>query len=452
MVGTQIAEEVRELAKLAIPLILGFVGNNLMGLVDTAMVGRVGATELAGVSIGSGLFFTVTVGGMGIVFGMDPVVSQALGAGEGARARAAFRAGLRLGAWVAVPCVLALLAVPYALPLLGIDAGVSAAAKGFLFARAPGAVPFIMMMALRSFLQARGKTSPLAYATIVGNIVNFLGNVLLIFGDSSLERVGLPGIGLPALGVVGAGLASTFATVAQLLVVLRAHRRLPAVDGGGDTNVPLSRLLRIGVPIGITLVAEIGAFTLAGLFAARLGPNPGSGHQVAIMLASLTFNVAMAVSNAASVRVGHAVGRGDTPAARKSGLVALGLVVFYMSLTAMVFLGFARPLAKILTDRDGVLLAAIPLIHIAAAFQIFDGVQSVAAGVLRGLGETRSVTAANLIGYYVIGLPVAFVLSITFGMGAQGLWWGLSAGLAFVAITLTWRFIARSSRHVERVA
>jgi MATE family multidrug resistance protein len=449
--GTPIAEEVREIAKLAGPLILGFVGNNLMGLVDTAMVGRVGATELAGVSIGSGLFFTITVGAMGIVFGMDPVVSQALGAGEGARARAAFRAGVKLGAWISVPCVALLFAVPFLLPAFGIDAGVCTEAKHFLFARAPGAVPFILAMALRSFMQARGNTAPLAYATVVANIINFVGNALFIFGDASLEKIGLPGVGLPAMGVVGAGLASTLATIAQVLVVLRAHLRMPAPEGGGDTDVPMQRLLRIGVPIGITLVAEIGAFTLAGLFAARLGPNPGSGHQIAIMLASLTFNVAVAVANAASVRVGHAIGRGDTPAARRSGFVSLGMVVAYMTMTAAGFLVFARPLAGILSDREDVLAAAIPLVHIAAAFQIFDGVQSVAAGALRGLGETRSVTLANLVGYYVVGLPIALVLSSTLGLGAQGLWWGLSAGLAFVAVSLMWRFAVRSGRHVERV-
>ncbi len=443
--------ETRALFRLAGPLMIGFVGNNMLGLVDTAMVGRVGAIELAGVAIGNGLFFTVSVGAMGLVFGMDPVVSQALGAGEGARARAALGAGMKLAAWVSIPTVLALVMLPLLLPAMGIEPAVSRAARDFMWARAPGAVPFILLMALRSYLQARHSTAPLAWAALFANIVNFAGNALLIFGDAALVKIGLPAIGLPPLGVVGAGLASTIATVGQLAYVYRAHRAMPVPEGEGDTFVSIGKLARIGAPIGVTLVAEIGAFALAGIFAARLGAASGSGHQVAIMLASFTFTVAMALSNATGVRVGHAIGRGDTPAARRAGFAGLGVTLAYMSTTALGFLLLARPLATLLTDREEVLVAAIPLVHIAAAFQIFDGAQVLAAGALRGLGETKSVTIANLVGYYVIGLPVALVLSSTFGLGARGLWWGLSAGLAFVAVTLTWQFAVRSARTVDRV-
>lgn len=428
--------------RLAWPLVLSFMGHNLLGLVDTAMVGRLGANELAGVAIGNGLFFTMCVFGMGLVNSLDPILSQAVGAGEGARVKAALSAGIKLSFAASALVVLLSAASPLILPSFGISEEIATHARAFTWARTAGAIPFVVSMAFRSYLQARSATGAMLWGAVVANVVNLGLNYVLIFGH--------PGLGIPALGVVGAGLASSIATLAQLGVLLYIARRLPPIMGGGDTSVPFEKLVRIGLPISVTLVAEVGAFALVGLLAGRIGPEATSGHQVAIQLASFTFMVSMAVANATSVRVGNAVGRGDSRGVRLSGWVGLGLSAAYMTVTALTFLVFAEPLARILSDRPEIIAVAVPLIRIAAAFQLFDGAQVVAAGALRGLGDTKSAQHANLIGYYVLGLPLAVLLCFQLGWHEPGLWWGLCFGLAFVAVWLVRRFATLSSGVIAR--
>jgi MATE family multidrug resistance protein len=448
---SRLRTEIRDTAQLAWPLVVGFAGNQLLGLVDTAMLGRLGAVELAGSAVGNALFFTVSVVAMGCIQGMDPLASQAVGAGEGARAQAAFHAARRLAVLATLPVVVVSLLVLELLGPLGVDEATSAAAGDYVLGRAVGALPFLGFVTYRGMLQARGTTRPILVGTVLANVVNVVANGLLIFGDAALHRVGLPGLGLPALGILGAALASSLASVVQLAVLAHALHRLPPLEGEGDTSVGIRDVLRVGTPIGITLLAEVGAFALVGVLAARIGPEAGAGHQVAINLASFTFIVTMGLANATSVRVGQAVGRNDGPGARLGGLVGFGMAAAFMLTTALVFTLFALPLARILSDRPEVLAAAVPLVHVAAFFQLFDGVQVVGAGALRGLGDTRFTQYANLVGYYVVGLPLAMLLAFMVGWGAVGLWWGLSAGLVVVSVALLARFVRLSARPIERL-
>lgn len=446
----ELTKEARESFQHAWPLVLGNLGQNMLGVVDTAMVGRLGAVDLAGVAIGNGLYWTFAVTAMGLLGGLDPIVSQAIGAKEGRRAEAALRLGFRLALLIAGPALLVIVATPLLLPLFGVSQGISRVATHFMWARALGVIPFIVHVPIRSMLQARGVTKPMLTSSIVANVVNLIGNVLLIYGDKSLVEIGLPGVGLPALGAVGSGIASNLAVVAQLLVLYRALRSLPPLAGEGDTNVPAKKVISLGWPISLTFLAELGAFTIAGIAAGRIGAEAGSGHQVAIQLASVTFTVSMAIATATGVRVGYAVGKRDMHAMRIAGWMGFGLSAAYMTVTSLVFLLFAEPLARIMTDRSEVIVVTVPLIHIAAAFQLFDGMQVVGAGTLRGLGDTRTTQIANLVGYYVVGVPVAWVLAFGLEMGARGLWWGLCAGLGTVALTLLVRWARLSRTEVAR--
>ena len=422
-----------------------------MGFVATALVGRVNAIELAGVAIGNGIFFTVSITAAGVIFGMDPLVAQALGAGEGARARATLKAGLKLACGLSLAAMIVLVIATFVLPLLGLEPAIVGAARRYLWSRLPSTLPFVLLLTVRGYLQARQVTRPIVLGMVAANIVNLVVSLPLVLGDRGVAWFGLGPLGLPVLGALGAGLAGSVATVAQLGVTALGLRGLAPAPGGGVTTVPLRTILRLGGPIGLTVLAEVGAFTATGILAGRLGSAEVGGHQVAISLASLTFTASMAIGDATSVRVGRAVGRGDGAGARLAGFAGLACTGVWMSFTAFVFFVFRSPIAGLLSDRPEVLAVAVPLMGVAAAFQLFDGAQVVAAGALRGLGDTRPAQWANLVGYYVVGLPVAGLLAFRYHLGAVGLWWGLSTGLAIVAVTLVHRFERRSRGSVARV-
>ena len=443
--------EIRALMVLAGPLILGFLGNNILGLVDTAMVGRLGENELAATAVGGGVFFAISCLGMGAVLGADPLLSQAIGAGEGARAEATRSASLRLAFVLSLPLMAAILGIAWLLPVFGVKHAVAHASLLFLLGRTPSVLPFLLFAALRGYLQARTVTRPIIIASIVANIVNFGFNAILIYGDGALLWLDLPPVGLPALGVLGSGIASSLATLTMAAVLYSADRRLPALPGLGDIAVNAYSVLRVGTPIGLTLLCEVGAFAAAGVIAARISANAGAGHQVAIQLASTTFIVTLAIGAATSVRVGQAVGKNDVHEVRVTGFLGLGVSTAFMCCTAILFLVFARPLAMLLSDQPGVVAASIPLIHIAAVFQIFDGAQAVGSGALRGIGDTRFIQIANMVGYYVFGLPIALLLAFPLGMAERGLWWGLTAGLVVVAVMLFVRFGIRSTKPIVRI-
>lgn len=445
--------ELRGLLALAVPLVAGHSGQQLMSFVDTAMVGRLGPASMGGVGIGSGIFFAMTVIGMGTVLGMDTLVAQAAGAGEHDRARRILWQGVHVALAMSLP-VMALIALStLLLEPAGIEAETAGEARRFLFSRLPNVIPFLLFAAARSYLQTAGGARTVVLSMVAANIVNLIGNFLLIFGDGGLRRLGLPGIGLPALGVVGSGLSSSIAAAVSLLVCVLGIRAIPAPpDPGRRAPDPelRAKIIRLGVPIALQILAEVGAFTIASILAGRMGRGPAAAYQVAITLASFTFTVTLGLGSAASVHVGQAVGRGDTPAARRIGFLALRAAMVFMTLTALAFLLAPEALARILTDKPEVIAVAAPLVQIAGVFQLSDGAQVVAAGALRGAGDTRTAQRANLIGHYLIGLPVAVGLGFGLGVGGPGLWWGLSAGLTFVAIVLTVQFHRISKKPLLR--
>jgi MATE family multidrug resistance protein len=207
----------------------------------------------------------------------------------------------------------------------------------------------------------------------------------------------------------------------------------------------------VGIPIGLQLLTEVGVFALVSLLAGRLGARVAAAHQIALGLAGMTFMGVLGISAATAVRVGRAIGAEDERGPRRAGLVGLGLVLIYMSVCALCFVLFARPLTRIFTPDPAVLEIAVSLLHIAAFFQLADGVQGVASGALRGAADTRFASWANVACHWGVGLPLALLLGFQLGKGAVGLWWGLSAGLAVVALVLTLRFLRISSRKIAAV-
>ncbi|WP_434347064.1 MATE family efflux transporter [Myxococcus virescens] len=436
--------ELRELARLAVPIAIAQGGQALMGLVDTLVVGRAGTSALASVGLGNGLFFAVSGFGMGLMMGFDPLLSQAMGARQFTRARALLWQGGWLALFAGVLLALLLLLTPPLLLLTGIGPDEVAGARDYLVWRAPSMPLMLAFLSVRSYCQSTAFTRPLVIATVVANIFNLGADILLVFGGEVLPPVFGPLRAIPAMGVAGSALATTLCTGVQLAVVLLAVRARPLEGAARSTRLPvwadLAQAVKLGIPIGLHIAAEIGVFALAGVLAAGLGPASVGAHQIAISFASVTFTVAMGIGNAGSVRVGWAVGSHNTPQARLSGFMAFAGGAGFMALGGLVFALFPQSLARLAGAPDDVLPLVVPLLMVSAIFQVFDGVQGVGAGVLRGTGDTRFTFLANMVGHYAIGLPLTLLLGFKLGLGVVGIWWGLCAGLITVAVALLWRF------------
>lgn len=433
--------EFRSLFRLAVPLAAAQAGTQLMGLVDVAVVGRLGARELAGSGLANAVFFAFSIIGMGLVMGVDPLMSQAIGAGDRLRARRVLWQGLWLSVCTAGGLTLLLLAATYALPLAGSKPELIEPATEYLLVRITGLVPFLAFFVVRSYLQAQGITRPLLVSMAIANVFNLGADIVLVFGGRVLPEWTGPLREIPALGVAGAALATVLCQTVQLAIVVAAVLKIKVepVDHRWD-SAEIARAARVGIPLGLQMGAEVGIFALVGVLASRLGTLHLAAHQLVIGLASFTFTVALGVAAAGSVRVGIGVGARDAAATRVAGRVAFAGAVVFMGLSALAFALFPRALTRLVTDQENVIAASLPLMLVAAVFQLSDGVQAVGAGVLRGAGDTKFAFYANIAGHWFVGLPVALLLGFKAGMGIVGLWWGLCAGLTVVAVLLFVRF------------
>ena len=448
--------ELRSLVRLAIPLAIAQGGQALMGVVDTAVVGRAGALPLAGTGLGNALFMALGVLGMGVMHGLDPLVSQALGAGDAARARRVLWQGVWLAALLSAALALPFLLAPAALAPLGIEEGVAREAGRYLRWRLPGLPFFLAFFAARAYLQGLGSARPMVVATLLANVVNVPADVLFVFGGEALPGWAWPLTATPAMGAAGAAMATSLVSAVQLAILARVISAVRLPDARAVPRRPdrreLRAALRVGLPVGLHMGAEVGIFALVGFLAARLGALPLAAHQLAISVASLTFTVAVGFGNAGSVRVGWAVGARDREGARRAGLAAFGAGAAFMAASALVFFLFPGAIARAMSDDPAVVAAAAPLLRVAAWFQLSDGIQGVGAGVLRGAGETRFTFVANLVGHWALGFPAAALLGFTLGGGVAGRWWGFVLGLSAVAAALFARFLRVSSREIVPIA
>lgn len=439
--------ELRATLRLALPVVAVQVGMMLMGVVDTMMVGRVSAEALAAVALGTLYFHGVTAFGVGTLLALDPLVAQAVGARDPPTVARAVQRGLVLAAVLSVPLALAMLPAGGVLRALGQPEAVLPFAAGYVRASAPGTLPFLAFVVLRQTLQAMGHTRAIVATIVVANVANVVLNWALIFGR----------LGAPALGPVGSAWASTACRwlMAVLLVAGAWTRLRPTLRPwrrGAVRPGALGRIAWLGLPIAAQQLLEFGAFGTVGLLMGRLGTAAMAGHQTALNLAALTFMVPLGIGAAAAVRVGHAVGAGDAPAMRRAAGTALVCGVGFMATSACVLLGAPLALARLYTADAAVLAVAGSLIPLAGIFQVFDGVQVVSLGILRGAGDVRAPTVINVVGFWVIGLPLGVWLGLHTPAGPRGLWWGLVAGLAAVSAILAVRVrqvLARGPRRLS---
>jgi MATE family multidrug resistance protein len=418
---------------LAAPVVLAELGWMFMGVVDTLMVGPLGPEAIGAVGVGSSLFMALAVFGIGILLGLDTLVSHAFGASRFDECHIWLVHGTAIAVALAIPLTAASLGIEATLDVWRLDPRVLPLTREYVGVVLWSSLPLLLYAAFRRYLQARTIVRPVMVALISANFINVLANYTLIFGK----------FGFPALGVAGAAWATVISRIYMaaflLATIVLAERR--AHTGLFDTPLRLEwgrvrRLLQLGVPAAMHAVLEVGVFALATTLAGGFAPASIAAHQIALNLAAVSYMVPFGLASAAAVRVGHAVGRRDPAGTARAGWTALLIGVTFMAVAATTFVLFGRSLVAAFSDEASVILIGIVLLRLAAVFQLFDGLQGVATGVLRGLGDTRTPMIWNFAGHWLVGLPLGYMLAFPGGWGVTGLWIGLSTGLIIVGVVL----------------
>jgi MATE family multidrug resistance protein len=435
-----VAEEARPMLRLAIPLVLAELGWMTMAIVDTMMVGRQAhsAEAIGAVSLGSILFNSVAIFGTGLMLGLDTLVSHSYGAGNVEDCHHSLVNGVYLS-FAITPFLMGIVRLfEPILRSLDIQASVLNQAIPYLRALNWGTLPLLLYFVFRRYLQGMNLAKPVMFALISANVVNLVGNWSLVYGH----------LGFRPMGTVGSGWSTCVARIYMMAVLmayalyydhryqtgLRETARLP-------NFLRMWKLVQLGFPAATQFGMEVGVFAVCTALIGKLGAVPLASHQVALNSVSLTYMVPLGIASAAAVRVGQALGRGDPHAASRAGWTALALGMTFMFCMGLLFFLVPDPIARIYTPDPVVIHAAGVLLYVAAFFQLFDGMQTVATGALRGAGDTRTAMLCHLTLYWGIGLPFGAYLCFRLGWGAPGLWTGLCVALILIGCALLyfWR-------------
>ena len=440
MLTAALKREFPTLIRIAIPLSLAQMAQNGMGFVDTLMAGRLGPGALAGIALGSISFFFVTIVLSSMLFSVGPIVAQATGANRPEEAVRALRQGIFTALTLTPPAVALLWLMPGLLTFIGQDPDVVTSARGYLRAVSFGVLPLMLFTSLRAYLEGQGRTQPLMLVAFLGVGLNIIANQALMFG-----RWGFPALGLTGTGVATSVVYAMMAMAGFAFVAWQDHQRRPFVLPWVWDWGMLRDILRLGYPISLTVAFETGLFAVSALLIGSFGPDALAGHQIAIQTASFTFMIPLALGVATTARVGHAVGRGDPLGVRAAGTVGILASLLVMGVTALLFLLAPKVIVSAYLDvsrpeNAAVIANAVAFLGVAAAFQLFDGLQVSALGALRGLKDTRGPMLITLVSYWFVGLGSGVALAFGFGLEGVGLWWGLVIGLAVAAVALTLRF------------
>ncbi len=411
---------------LALPVIAAELGWMGMGVVDTIIVGRLGAEAIGAVGLGSMAFFAVAVFGMGILLGLDTVVAQAFGGGDLNACHRALVQGVYLAIAMTPPLMALTIGANPVLRAIGVNPSVIREAAPYIQVISLSTLPLLIYAAFRRYLQGMGIVRPVMFALVTANIVNALGNWAFVYGR----------LGLPAMGVTGSAWATTvsraymalYLVVYTLFIARRGKTGLLETSRRPDWPL-LKRLVILGLPAALHVTLEVGVFAAATALTARLDASSLAAHQIVLNISSVTFMIPFGLASAGAVRVGHAIGRKDPEAAARAGWTTLALGAAFMLVAALTLCVVPRTILGAFTDDPLVTAIGVSLLFVVAGFQLFDGVQAVATGNLRGTGDTHTAMACNLVAHWGIGLPIGYVLAFPLKMGVLGLWLGLSAGL-----------------------
>lgn len=437
--------ELSAMVALAVPVVLSELGWMAQGIVDTIMVGKLGPTAIGAVALGNAVYYTPSLFGIGLLLGLDTLVAQAFGRRDHDGCHRWLAQGVYLACIATPPLMVLILLASFGFAPFGIAREVAGPAASYLRVLNWGTLPLLLYGASRRYLQGVGQVRVVTVTLVAANLVNWFGNWVLIYGK----------LGFPAFGVSGSAASTVLSRLMMAVALMGFAWRYERQRGhplfrhwARPALMQIRELARLGLPAAGQIVLEVGAWNLATLAVGRLTPVELATHQIVLNYASLTYMVPLGISAAAAVGVGHAVGAGDPERARRAGWLALGLGTAFMMLAAVVFFLVPVPLIALYT-RDARVLALGPgLLLVVAAFQIFDGIQTVSTGALRGLGETRVPMLANLVGYWLLGLPLGLTLCFLLGWGVYGMWIGLTVALVVIALTVLLRWRRDSARQL----
>ncbi len=430
-------EEAAALARLTWPMIitnLAFLG---MRFTDTVFAGHLSPEDLAGVSVGGDVWVPVMLFIMGLLLAVSPTISHEFGAGRTAAIGSTVRQAMWLAVFAAAPGWALLAHGDILMRAIGVEPDVIPLAAGYLDAIGWGLPAIALFYVLRFTSEAVSHTRPLLLVSVVGLVMNAFANWVLVYGN----------LGFPALGAVGTGYASAIVQWLMFLVLAFYMHRRARFRRFGIFSVPewprwqpSFELVKLGFPIAVAVFMEGSLFSATGLLMATLGTTVVAGHQIAVNWASLMFMVPLGVAGGITVRIGQALGRGDRDRARFSGITGMVLCVGIMAVSALAMIVFRDAIVALYTADPAVTAMAMSLLWVAAAFQVFDGLQVAASGVLRGYKDTRAPMAMTLVAYWLIGFPIAWFGGIVLNLGPVAVWFGLIAGLLAAGILLSWRF------------
>ena len=442
--GSPWRRELRTLVNLAVPVVLSELGWMAQGVVDSIMVGRLGPASIGAVALGNAIFYTPSLFGIGLLLGLDTLVSHAYGRKDYDECHRWLAQGIYLASFITPILMTLIFAAGFGFALFGITPEVADPAAAYLRVLNWSVLPLLIYGAARRYLQGVGQVRVITLTYIAANLINWAGNWLLIYGH----------LGLPAMGVRGSALSTVVARILMAVFLMAfawAHerRRKHALfhHWPRPQLTRMRELIRLGLPAATQMILEVGAWNAATLSAGWLSPVALATHQIAINYASVSYMIPLGVSAATAVSVGHALGAADLNRARRAGWLALGLGTAAMILAGLVFFIIPRPLIELYTHDPQILAVGPSLLWIAAAFQICDGIQTISTGALRGLGETRTPMFANLLGYWIIGLPLGLVLCFAMKWGIYGMWIGLTLALTIISAILLYRW-HKDSQHL----
>ena len=440
---SRLVVELGPMLRLALPVVVAELGWMMMAVVDTVVVRDLGPEAIGAVGLGSSLFMAVAVFGFGLLYGLDTMVSQEHGAGLEREAKESLAQGVYLAVGF-TPVVIGLIrGMVSLLPGWGISPEVIGLTVPYLAALSWSAAALMVFNAIRRYLQGVGVVQPITFALVSANLVNWIACRSLVYGK----------LGLPSLGVEGAGWATCLARLYMLVVLVAAYAwyapgSKPFRGWPWPDFKRLWKLIALGFPAAIQVTLEVGVFATATALAGRLDATSLASHNIVLLISSVTYMVPLGIASAGAVRVGNALGRGDPKGSATSGWTAILIGAAFMIGSGLALLAFARPIIGVFTEDARVIETTSRLFLLAAAFQLFDGVQVVTTGVLRGTGDTRTSMACNLVAHWGIGLPLGYGLAFGMGRGIVGLWVGLSIGLTLAGLAnlVGW---ARTARRLK---